>query len=88
MQDVIKTYVELELGIGIIASMAFSANRDPDLKLIDARALFAVNTSRIAVRRGTYLRTYSYRFLELCSSQLTESVVRLEASAARSEASA
>ncbi len=85
--DVIKAYVELELGIGIIASMAFSPNRDPELTLIDARALFTANTSRIAVRRGTYLRTYSYRFIELCSAELTEIVVRQEASAARSEES-
>ena len=86
--DVIKAYVELELGIGIIASMAFSPDRDPELRLIDARALFTANTSRIAVRRGTYLRTYSYRFIELCSSELSEIVVRQEASAARSEESA
>jgi LysR family cys regulon transcriptional activator len=83
--DVIKAYVELELGIGIIASMAFSADRDPQLRLLDATSLFSANTSRIAVRRGTYLRTYTYRFIELCSAGLTESVVRDEASAARSE---
>jgi LysR family cys regulon transcriptional activator len=83
--DVIKAYVELELGIGIIASMAFSADRDPQLRLLDATSLFSANTSRIAVRRGTYLRTYAYRFIELCSAGLTESVVRDEASAARSE---
>jgi LysR family cys regulon transcriptional activator len=83
--DVIKAYVELELGIGIIATMAFSPDRDPQLKLLDATLLFSVNTSRIAVRRGAYLRTYSYRFIELCSGELTESIVRLEASATRSE---
>lgn len=86
--DVIKAYVELELGIGIIASMAFSADRDPQLRLLDAASLFSSNTSRIAVRRGSYLRTYSYRFIELCSGGLTESVVRDEASAARPEDSA
>ncbi|MBY0225073.1 MAG: CysB family HTH-type transcriptional regulator [Hyphomicrobium sp.] len=86
--DVIKAYVELELGIGIIASMAFSADRDPQLRLLDAASLFSSNTSRIAVRRGSYLRTYSYRFIELCSGGLTEGVVRDEASAARPEDSA
>ena len=80
--------MELELGIGIIASMAFSADRDPQLRLLDAASLFSSNTSRIAVRRGSYLRTYSYRFIELCSGGLTESVVRDEASAARPEDSA
>lgn len=83
--DVIKAYVELELGVGIIASHAFSAERDPKLKLLDARSLFSANTSRIAVRRGTYLRTYAYRFIELCSADLTEKEVRQQASVSRSE---
>jgi LysR family cys regulon transcriptional activator len=74
--DVIKSYVELGLGVGIVASMAFDAARDPYLKLLDARHLFAVNTSRIAVRRGTYLRRFAYRFIELCSPELTEVAVR------------
>ena len=74
--DVIKAYVELGLGIGIIASMACSAERDPHLRLLDARHLFDANTSRIAVRRNTYLRGYAYRFIELCSSDLTEATVR------------
>lgn len=83
--DVIKAYVELELGVGIIASHAFSAERDPKLKLLDARSLFSANTSRIAVRRGTYLRTYAYRFIELCSTDLTEKEVRQQASVSRTE---
>jgi LysR family cys regulon transcriptional activator len=83
--DVIKAYVELELGIGIVASMAFDPERDRGLQLLDVTALFAANTSRIAVRRGTYLRTYAYRFIELCSAELTQSLVREEASASRSE---
>lgn len=83
--DVIKAYVELELGVGIIASHAFSAERDPKLKLLDARSLFSANTSRIAVRRGTYLRTYAYRFIELCSADLTEKEVRQQASVSRTE---
>ncbi len=74
--DVIKAYVELGLGVGIVASMAFDATRDPALKMLDARHLFAANTSRIAVRRGSYLRGYAYRFMELCSPSLTESAVR------------
>jgi len=74
--DVIKTYVEAGLGIGIIASVAYDAKRDTGLKLLPARGLFARNTSRIAVRQGRYLRGYAYRFIELCSADLTESVVR------------
>ena len=74
--DVIKAYVELGLGVGIVASMAYDAKRDPGLTLLDASGLFARNTSRIAVRQGRYLRGYAYRFMELCAPDLTESVVR------------
>lgn len=73
--DVIKTYVELELGVGIIASMAYDKARD-SVSLLPAEGLFARNTSRIAVRRGRYLRGFAYKFIELCSPELTESVVR------------
>jgi LysR family cys regulon transcriptional activator len=74
--DVIKTYVELGLGVGILASVAYDAKKDLGLKLLDASGLFARNTSRLAVRHGRFLRGYAYRFLELCSPALTESVVR------------
>lgn len=76
--DVIKAYVELGLGIGIIASMAFDPARDPGLRLIDADHLFEINVSRVAVRRGTYLRGYAFRFIEYCSSKLTEQIIRAE----------
>lgn len=74
--DVIKAYVELGLGVGIVAKQAFDPARDAGLRLIDADHLFEVNTSRIAVRRGTYLRGYAYRFVEYCSPVLSEAVVR------------
>ena len=73
--DVIKTYVELGLGVGIIASMAHDGSRD-SVKLLSSKGLFARNTSRIAVRRGRYLRGYAYKFIELCSPELTEVAVR------------
>jgi LysR family cys regulon transcriptional activator len=73
--DVIKAYVELGLGIGIMASMAFNPANDPHLRLLDAQHLFKINTSRIAVRRGTYLRGYALRFMALCSPELTEKTV-------------
>lgn len=76
--DVIKAYVELGLGIGIMASMAFNPVHDPHLRLLDAKHLFKINTSRIAVRRGTYLRGYAYRFISYCSPELTEASVRAE----------
>lgn len=74
--DVIKTYVELGLGIGIVASMSFNSARDTGLHLLDSEHLFASNTTRIAVRKGHYLRGYAYRFLEYCAPVLTEQTVR------------
>jgi LysR family cys regulon transcriptional activator len=74
--DVLKAYVEIGLGVGIIAAMAFNAKRDTGLKLIDAAHLFEANTAWIAVRRGSYLRNFAYRFIELCSPALPEAVVR------------
>jgi len=74
--DVIKTYVELGLGVGIVASMAFDPERDRGLRRLDVSHLFAANTTRIAVRQGHYLRGYAYRFIELCSPTLTERVIR------------
>ena len=74
--DVIKTYVEVGLGVGILASMAFDEQRDRGLRRIDASHLFARNATRIAVRRGQYLRGYAYRFLAECSPTLTESSMR------------
>lgn len=74
--DVIKAYVELGLGVGIIAPSAYHPERDRDLRLIDASHLFARNTTRIAVRRGHYLRGYAYHFIALCAPALTEAAVR------------
>ena len=74
--DVIKTYVELGLGIGILASMSFSPQRDQNLTLIDAARLFEVNTAQIAIRYGHYLRSYAYRFIELCSPKLKADYVK------------
>ena len=74
--DVLKAYVELGLGVGIIAAMAFDPKRDSALKLIDAAGLFEANTSLIAVRRGAYLRNYAYSFIQLCSPALPEAKVR------------
>ncbi len=74
--DVIKTYVELGLGVGIIASMAYQKERDTQLKILKSDHLFGTNTTRIAVRRGHYLRGFAYKFIELCSAKLTESQVK------------
>ena len=75
--DVIKTYVELGLGIGIIASMAYQKDRDTQLTLLESSHLFSNNTTRIAIRKGHYLRGYAYKFIELCSQDLTENDIKL-----------
>jgi LysR family transcriptional regulator, cys regulon transcriptional activator len=69
--DVIKSYVELGLGVGIIAAMAFHPARDAGLTLLEAPGLFPVNTTRIALKRGHYLRGYALRFIECCAPTLT-----------------
>jgi LysR family transcriptional regulator, cys regulon transcriptional activator len=74
--DVIKSYVGLGLGIGIVASIAFDHDRDDGLRLLESKHLFPLSTSRIALRRGRYLRGYAYRFIELCAPTLTEAHVR------------
>lgn len=74
--DVIKTYVEVGLGIGIVASMAFNPQRDIGLSLLDTSHLFPKSTSRIALRRGRFLRSFAYRFISLCAPDLTEKTVR------------
>lgn len=74
--DVIKAYVELGLGIGIVASMAYDPARDKGLNMLPSSHLFEENITRIAVRRGHFLRGFAYRFIELCSESLSEAVVR------------
>jgi LysR family cys regulon transcriptional activator len=69
--DVIKTYVELGLGVGIIAAMAFDPQRDTALRALDAKHLFRINTTRVAIRRGALLRGYAYEFIELFAPRLT-----------------
>jgi LysR family cys regulon transcriptional activator len=73
--DVIKTYVELGLGVGIIAQMAFDARRDAPLQSIDASHLFESSTTRLGIKRGAYLRRYAYDFIEAFAPQLPRSIV-------------
>ena len=74
--DVIKTYVRLGLGIGIVAHMAYSPEEDSDLVSIEAAHLFESSITSIGVRRGTYLRGYMYEFIEAFAPHLTSSVVQ------------
>jgi LysR family cys regulon transcriptional activator len=73
--DVIKTYVELGLGVGIIAEMAFDPQRDSALAALAANHLFDTNTTRLAFRRDLWLRGYDYEFIELLAPHLTRRVV-------------
>jgi len=73
--DVIKTYVRLGLGVGVIASMAMDPVLDKDLIALDASHLFAASTTKIGFRKGTFLRTYMYDFIERFAPHLTKDVV-------------
>jgi LysR family cys regulon transcriptional activator len=73
--DVIKTYVELGLGVGILAKMAFDPERDRKLVAIDASHLFESSTTRLGIKRGAYLRRYAYEFIELFAPHLPMAVV-------------
>jgi LysR family cys regulon transcriptional activator len=73
--DVIKTYVELGMGVGIIAAIAYDEQRDALLRAVDARHLFAVNMTRLAIRRGTFLRGYVYDSIRTFAPPLTRPVV-------------
>ncbi|HEX7250107.1 MAG TPA: HTH-type transcriptional regulator CysB [Burkholderiales bacterium] len=73
--DVIKTYVELGLGVGILAKMAFDPKRDAGLRAIDASHLFESSTTRLGIKRGAYLRRYAYEFIELFAPHLPRTVV-------------
>lgn len=73
--EVIKTYVRLGLGIGIIAKMAYQPEADRDLRAIDASHLFEYSTTNIGFRRGTFLRGYMYDFVHLFAPHLTRDAV-------------
>jgi LysR family cys regulon transcriptional activator len=74
--DVIKAYVALGMGIGIIASVAYDEESDRDLSLLDASELFAENTTVLAVRRGRLLPGYAMRFVQLCIRGLTDEALQ------------
>ncbi|AJQ95339.1 HTH-type transcriptional regulator CysB [Gynuella sunshinyii] len=73
--DVIKTYVRLGLGVGIVASMSMDPEQDHDLVTIDASHLFEASITKIGIRKGTFLRAYMYKFIERFAPHLTRNVV-------------
>lgn len=73
--DVIKTYVNMGLGIGIVARMAYDSTMDKGLGMIDAAHLFESSTTRIGIRRNAWLRGYIYAFIELFAPALSRKIV-------------
>ncbi|MBX3639858.1 MAG: HTH-type transcriptional regulator CysB [Nitrosomonas sp.] len=73
--DVIKTYVELGLGIGILAKMAFDPKRDKQLRAIDADHLFEPSTTRIGISRNSYLQGFVFDFIEMFAPHLDKTSV-------------
>lgn len=74
--DVIKTYVRLGLGIGIVADMAHDEEIDDDLVALDARHLFASSVTSIGCRKGTFLRGYMYDFISDFAPHLSRELVQ------------
>ena len=73
--DVIKTYVDVGLGIGIIAGVAYDPRRDSNLVGLPVGHLFGTHTTRVGVKAGVFLRDYVYTFLEMLAPSLTRAVV-------------
>jgi len=84
--DVIKTYVRLGLGVGIIASMAVDQQLDDDLVALDVSHLFPDSVTKIGFRKGTFLRGYMYEFIRAFAPHLTPEVIeRVQACTNRAE---
>ncbi|MEO1888341.1 MAG: HTH-type transcriptional regulator CysB [Cycloclasticus sp.] len=73
--DVIKTYVRLGLGVGIVARMAYDENVDDDLVALDASHLFGQSVTKIGIRKDTFLRGYMYEFIGLFAPHLTQELI-------------
>lgn len=74
--DVIKTYVELGLGVGILANMAFDPKRDKNLRSVDASHLFEPSTTRIGISRNSYIRGYVFDFIEMFAPHLDHASIQ------------
>ncbi len=74
--DVIKTYVRLGLGIGIIADMAFNPKLDKDLCTIEAHHLFGISTSLVAIKKEKYIKNHTLQFIETFAPHLTPAITQ------------
>lgn len=84
--DVIKTYVGVGLGVGIMAGLAFDAKRDRGLAAVPAGKLFGVNITRIALRRDAFLRGFAVAFLELFAPDARDEIASALAACSTSQA--
>lgn len=73
--DVIKTYVGLGLGIGIVAAMAYDKSQDRAFRMLDASHLFEPSITRLGIRRHCYLRAYAYEFIEMFAPHLNHRTI-------------
>lgn len=73
--DVIKTYVTLGLGVGLLAKMAYDPERDANLAMLDASHLFPPSTTYLGVRKDAYLRGYTYEFIQLLAPHFDRKAV-------------
>ena len=73
--DVIKTYVRLGLGVGIVAEMAMRDDPFNDLVVRPVGHLFGTSVARVAIKRGAYLRNFVYKFAELLSDRLSRDLI-------------
>ena len=83
--DVIKTYVELGLGVGILANMAFDPKRDKNLRSIDASHLFEPSTTRIGISRNSYIRGYVFDFIEMFAPHLDHASIQTKLEISKSD---
>jgi LysR family cys regulon transcriptional activator len=73
--DVIKTYVEIGMGVGIVAAMAIDPKKDSELVVLDTGELFEANVTRVGLRKGAFLRQYAYRLIEMFAPHLNEAEI-------------
>jgi LysR family cys regulon transcriptional activator len=86
--DVIKTYVRLGMGVGIVASVAYEPELDADLVMVDASHLFPIHTTWVGFRRGTLLRNFAYDFMQLFGPHLSRRLIDQAIEAREPEAKA
>ncbi|HZV61995.1 MAG TPA: LysR substrate-binding domain-containing protein, partial [Methylophilaceae bacterium] len=83
--DVIKTYVTLGLGIGLLANMAYDESRDTNLAMLDASHLFPPSTTYLGIRKDAYLRGYMYGFIQLLAPHFDRKAINEAMKAASRE---